>query len=207
MCATLGLMKHRYVLPHILAAIAISILYACTYELPVADNSQSATSSSSVIASSSATSSSGQGGAGSGSGGNQVASSSSSIASSSGVGGAGGSMVFPSVHCGDQGDCFAPLACCTDQKETFSCGAVDDCTANQELAIECDGPEDCPGQICCGRWNDVPFQYEGVYCALKCLMPFVAICHFDEPDPYCPEPYKCFAEPILGPRYGYCGTP
>lgn len=195
-------MNHRTILSYIPAFIAISILCACTYELPVADNSQSTTSSSS---SSGATSSSGQGGAGSGSGGNQAASSSSSIASSSVGSGAGGAMVFPSVHCGEQTDCFSPLACCTDQKGNYSCGTTTECTAKQQIAIECDGPEDCPGQICCGRWNQMAFQYDGVYCAFKCLMPFVAICHFDEPAPICPSPYKCLAEPILGPRYGYCG--
>jgi len=205
-------MKHRYIFFHGIAALSISILYACTYELPTVDNSNSATSTSSVVASSGmSSSSSGQGGAG-GEGGLGTGTSSGpgvggagglGATSSSGLGGA--PTTFPSVHCGEQGECTTPLVCCTDQKNTHSCGTTADCMVNQELAIECDGPEDCPGAICCGRWNEGAYNYDGVYCALKCLMPFVAICHFDEPDPYCPETYNCFAEPILGPRYGYCG--
>lgn len=196
----------RSFLLHVSAVIAITLPYACTYDAPTQGGSPSSTSTSS---------SSGQGGMGTGSTGGQGSTGNQSSSSSTGVGGIGGGIgvgggggspnVFPSVHCGEQGECTTPLACCTDQVETYSCLTPPDCELKGNLAISCDGPEDCPGQICCGRYNQTNGAYDGVYCATKCILPFVHICHFDEPDPLCPEFLTCHEEPLLGPRYGYCG--
>jgi hypothetical protein len=70
------------------------------------------------------------------------------------------------VRCiGAPADCAAGEVCCSTPVETRCQAASMPCTGP---AIACDGPEDCPGQACCGTGP-------GTSCAATC--PADRICH------------------------------
>jgi hypothetical protein len=68
------------------------------------------------------------------------------------------------VQCGGATcDTSGGAACCyATFTQTFSCVATGMCPLG-EVDIFCDGPEDCPGQVCCGNFT------MGGYADLSCV--------------------------------------
>jgi hypothetical protein len=105
-----------------------------------------------------------------------------------GTGGTGGtSGASGQVDCGSNqnpGTCAVGEQCCIlapglDYCDTAS--ATCQCTNNPNCAITpatCDGPEDCPGQICCGTFSQAQNQYVSLACQSSCSGQFEReICH------------------------------
>lgn len=66
-----------------------------------------------------------------------------------GAGGSGGTPGVGTVACGGQTcDLANGQVCCFQQfAQNFQCVQASACAA---ITFACDGPEDCPGQVCCG---------------------------------------------------------
>lgn len=121
------------------------------------------TSSSTTTSSSSTTTSTTSSSSGGGEGG---ATSSTTTSSGGGMGGTGGAPPVVSVDCGGTG-CVVEgsQACCWDiGGQEGSCESDGDCGG--DVRISCQGPADCPGQICCA--DRVGSQLEAVLCRDTC---------------------------------------
>lgn len=111
--------------------------------------------------------------------------------STTGVGGAGGAggatWAGPQVSCGpadgmgDLHPCQVDEVCCFHKQDpdldlctpTSSCGST-------FFTFACDGPEDCPGSICCGAVGEDFFgEYfeETIACKSTCAAPNRRMCH------------------------------
>ncbi len=106
--------------------------------------------------------SSGNGGAGGGS------------TSSSGNGGAGGQASTPvEIPCGNQ-TCKTGEMCCVElgPNGKNSCATEQAGCANNEVAVECNGPSDCPNsEVCCAQVSmngPPPPDVSDVECKAKC---------------------------------------
>jgi hypothetical protein len=155
------------------AAAAVLSLAACTQSYGLFQASGSDTSSS---ASGGTTSASSGGGSSTqtttaSSGGGSTTTSGGGTTGTGGTGGMGrGGMMgsgggdVGSVDCGGTPcDTSAGAVCCfTTVGQTFSCESSGTCGGGQ-VDIFCDGPEDCPGQVCCGN-----FQFNN-YTDLSCV--------------------------------------
>lgn len=175
--------------------MGFSSIPACNYDVPTTQPTGSSSSSSGA---SSSTSSSGNGGAGgSGQGG---------MPGTGGGGGGGGDIIDPTVHCGAEAQCTVTQGCCTNQIDKFFCSLPFSCTSGQpeNISVDCDGAEDCPGTTCCGQWDEQNKKYSSVNCQLECAAPNLVICHLDSPKPGCIVGTTCVIEKLLGPGYGYC---
>jgi hypothetical protein len=106
------------------------------------------------------------------------------------------SMTMPGgdggIVCGTS-DCLlgADLVCCLDGALRY-CAPVGACSSG--TPIYCDGPEDCPGAVCCQ-----PMGAQSIECRVQCSGS--VICHGDG---YCPAsaPHCCDGKASGG--YGSC---
>ena len=169
-------------------------------------------------------------------------SSSSGTGGSAGVGGMGqgGEPPMATLECGNQ---LCPVAgdnaCCFDRYQIYGqpqaecvMGPVasDGCTTSMpgengpggfETRIECQVPEHCPGQICCGQRE--AFQqmgqtygyYESVTCVNECSYPNIVLCATPGLEMGCPMlpsqngPVQsvCQQSSLLPTGYYVCGYP
>jgi hypothetical protein len=151
----------------------------------------------------------GTGGAG-GSGGAGGAGGTGGVVVDAGTGGSGGSPVDGGTPgqktCGitNPDICASNETCCVLDPGLDYCSASQ-CACTQPgcdiTTVSCDGPEDCPGQICCGTYS---FQQQ-IYTTLSCKNTCTAnnereICH---PGQQCTNPNEtCSNSPAL-PSYLY----
>lgn len=122
-----------------------------------------------------------------------------------GNGGMGGMVNPPVVQCGAMScDIMGAQACCWDKN-----GSKNDCDptggcGNNETTITCDGPEDCPGQICCGTFVAAQGEFSDLSCASTCDAPGteLIICHVGDASPC--GGLNCVQGGELDTGYGYC---
>lgn len=85
-----------------------------------------------------------------GAGGGGAAGGSGGAGGAAGSGGASGAAGAGSVVCGNLTcDLSASSVCCGGLVGSFTC--ISQAASCSSFKIECDGPEDCPGQICCAN--------------------------------------------------------
>lgn len=93
---------------------------------------------------------------------------------------------LPELSCNDGGT--APVACAPGDRCCFdeSTPTLDKCSAGacgaNQLELRCDGPEDCPGQVCCARMHLSQFLQEPRFdgpteCVTTCSTPNHVVCH------------------------------
>ena len=101
--------------------------------------------------------------------------------------------------------CDAGEICCFNLTQmTDHCGQAGSC-GDGFIQLTCNGPEDCPGGVCCG---DVDFQknppYKGIDCKQSCNNPQNEIVICSEADPTCPPGKQCKQSMFLGAGYKVC---
>ncbi len=105
-------------------------------------------------------------------------------------------------------------ACCVTQNPGLYCsndalGNPCNCQgiACHDFQITCDGPEDCPGKICCADTGFLGGGYDVVECRDSCVSDTVGatrkeVCHpGGQP---CANGTACQADPMLPPSYYTC---
>jgi hypothetical protein len=143
--------------------------------------------------------------------GSTTASTSASTGSAGGEGGAGTttSTTTTTTTTGPGSDvvvfcagspCMAGQVCCfhLENSDLDACGDAGACGPNT-ITLSCNGPEDCPGGVCCGDYNGN--GYDGVSCEPTCEqgltmcagMPLV-----------CGPGQQCLPSNYLGQGYAYC---
>jgi hypothetical protein len=135
--------------------------------------------------------------ASSGQGGASFTSSASSSSSS------GSSPQVVLCNTGNGTFCDTGRVCCHGSATTGfdSCAELGMCPVDT-IAIACDGPADCPGQICCG--TRMKGQYLGVSCQDTCTgLNYVVFCTGDSASS-CPMGLSCVMDPLLGMNYFSC---
>jgi hypothetical protein len=80
---------------------------------------------------------------------------------------------------------------------SIACVAGSSCSSDQ---IRCDGPEDCPGEVCCERLNGPQTQVRHLDCQSQCGTD-PRICHTSQD---CPAGLQCVPSSLL-PGYYHCG--
>jgi hypothetical protein len=109
----------------------------------------------------------------------------------------------PNVFCNNQ-ECGAGEICCffLYEKGMDFCSGPGTCPDPDQgwLEIGCNGPDDCPGQQCCGQHNGQ--NWVDISCNSNCGG-LIEMC---EPDnPTCTAG-QCNQSQVLGNGYGYCGN-
>ena len=96
--------------------------------------------------------------------------------------------------------CQAGDVCCFNLQNANldTCGSAGQCGGGF-IEIACSGPGDCPGQVCCGDWQNF---YTDVSCQATCDDPDVTLCTGD-PNACGPEQF-CDASQTLGAGYDVC---
>jgi hypothetical protein len=122
--------------------------------------------------------------------------------------GGGGATAPPLAQVSCRGvECLPGQVCCFDADDEEQIGCATACE-REEIAIACDGPEDCaPEHYCCGRFSP-PNDYTLV--ALDCVTTCEDIyawtyCHGTEDCIYAEE--TCGPDEDLGTPYQYCAIP
>lgn len=134
-----------------------------------------------------------------------------------GAGGSGGSVVDGGSDAGTPGQktcgvtnpdiCSSNENCCVLDPGLDYCSATQ-CACNQPgcdiTTVSCDGPEDCPGQICCGTYSFQQQQYTTLACKSTCgATNEREICHPGGPP--CSNPNEtCSSSPSLPPYLFRC---
>jgi hypothetical protein len=101
--------------------------------------------------------------------------------------------------------CAAGEICCFNLKQpTDHCGQAGTC-GDGFIELECNGPEDCPGGVCCA---DVDFQnnppYQGIACKQSCNNPQHNLIVCSDANPTCPNGTQCQKSQLLGTGYKIC---
>ena len=109
-----------------------------------------------------------------------------------------------SVYC-NNAPCAAGQICCFNLKQpTDKCGQPGSC-GNGFIELECNGPEDCPGGVCCA---DVDYTknppYKGIACQQSCNNPTKNLIVCSDANPSCPPGTQCEASQVLGQGYKLC---
>jgi hypothetical protein len=108
----------------------------------------------------------GGGGAGDGGAGGSAGSAAGGLA---GTSGSGGGSPTGSVACGSSSCALPATFCCALYNQPDQCMSAGElCFYGVDVA--CDGPEDCPGQICCGKLaiKGQNKSYESMSCEATC---------------------------------------
>ncbi len=110
------------------------------------------------------------------------------------------------VYC-NNAPCAAGQICCFNLKQpTDKCGPPRSC-GNGFIELECNGPEDCPGGVCCA---DVDYTknppYKGIACQQSCNNPTknLIVCNDDS---QCGFGTQCEQSQTLGQGYKVCNDP
>ena len=125
-----------------------------------------------------------------------------STASASASSSSGGPM--NTVFCNNV-ECAVDEICCFNlSQQTDHCGQPGSC-GDGYIDLECNGPEDCPGGVCCA---DVDFQnnppYKGIACEQSCNNPQSNLIMCSDADPTCPGGQQCQQSMVLGMGYKFC---
>jgi hypothetical protein len=73
-----------------------------------------------------------------------------------------------------------------------------------ETEVNCDGPEDCPGEICCGTFSILD-GYTVLECAATCdSQGEVIVCDPNGPPAQCPGQTNCESSTYLPAGYEVC---
>jgi hypothetical protein len=148
---------------------------------------------------------------------------SSSADASSAQSSSSGPRPVPPLHCGAQECEFGAESCCWDAQEwnpgpqgvCVTGGPLDDdCNTDfnfgqfgAETRIECQLPEHCPGEHCCGHRNvfdAIGFAYyDTTSCEPSCDDPNRILCDPNGPD-VCPAGWSCGESTLLPPGYFIC---
>lgn len=177
---------HRFIAPRsALTALLAVLAWGCYPEFRFGEGEGGASASSAETSTSraSVSSSSGQGGDPASTSTSTTSTSTTSTSTTS----TGTTTPLPELSCNDGGGttpvaCAPGDRCCFDETnptlDKCSAGA---CGANQ-LELRCDGPEDCPGQVCCARMHLSQFLEEPRFdgpteCAAACSPPNHVVCH------------------------------
>ncbi len=178
---------HRFIAPRSALLALLSVLAcACYPEFRFGEGEGGAGSSSEEASTSraSVSSSGGQGGDPATTSSTTTSTTSATTSSSTST---GTTTPLPELSCNDGGGttpvaCAPGDRCCFDESnptlDKCSAGA---CGANQ-LELRCDGPEDCPGQVCCARMHLSQFLQEPRFdgpteCVAACSPPNHVVCH------------------------------
>lgn len=149
----------------------------------------------------------GAGGTGAGVGGAGGVTGVGGTGSATGVGGAGGDggSIVPVGEVTCVLPCLVGEICCVTKQDpptAQECMAAVDCEG-VGVTVACDGPEDCPGQRCCGVFDPPSDLYVSVSCGVcNGSHPSPIICHY--PDGECPPGKECQASDHLPVGYGVC---
>ena len=124
--------------------------------------------------------------------------------------GSGGTAGNAGTTCGitNPDVCNTGEKCCVLDPGLDYCAATNTpcaCTSPNcdTLPVTCDGPEDCPGQICCGTFSFQQNRYTSVKCENSCGGPNKReICH---PGQICMNPNQtCSQSPGLPSNLNRC---
>jgi hypothetical protein len=107
-----------------------------------------------------------------------------------------------SVYC-KGAPCADGQVCCFNlQDENLDhCGAGGSC-GDGYIELSCNGPADCPNQVCCGLYNGN--GYNGVICKASCEGQELVMCDGDPS--VCGIGGSCNQSGYLGQGYMYCGN-
>ncbi|MEJ7729783.1 MAG: hypothetical protein WKG00_11245 [Polyangiaceae bacterium] len=96
--------------------------------------------------------------------------------------------------------CQGGEVCCfhLENRDLDNCGSAGQCGGGF-MEISCSGPGDCPGQVCCGEWQNF---YTDISCQPTCNGPDVTLCTGDEDA--CGPGQFCSASGSLGAGYDVC---
>jgi hypothetical protein len=108
------------------------------------------------------------------------------------------------VFC-NNAECAVGQICCFNlSQQSDHCGQPGTC-GDGYIQLDCNGPEDCPGGVCCG---DVDFQnnppYKSISCKQSCNNPQNNIVICSDADPTCPPGTQCSQSMFLGQGYKVC---
>lgn len=130
---------------------------------------------------------------------------SASSASSAGGGGGQADRGAPGqVFCGlKQTLCDLGQICCYDENGYNDvCSDPAACSAMAGyIVVTCDGPEDCPGEICCATYDAAEQTYTDISCADVCASQ--TLCDPAASMP-CPNGQVCKSTQYLDPGYSAC---
>ena len=109
-----------------------------------------------------------------------------------------------SVYCNNN-PCAAGEVCCYNLKQQNDhCGQPDTC-GDGFVEFGCNGPEDCPGGVCCA---DIDIQknppYKGISCQQSCNSGSHHLIVCSDANPSCPQGTKCESSQYLGQGYKVC---
>lgn len=113
--------------------------------------------------------------------------------------------LLPTVYCKGQ-PCDGGQVCCLNyfNEDQDFCALPGDCpNGNQWLEIGCNGPDDCPGQECCGQYDFGFGAWTNIECKSSCGGNEIELC-FDGAAA-CDQGSVCTPSQSLGPGYSYCG--
>lgn len=96
--------------------------------------------------------------------------------------------------------CLPGQVCCfhLENSELDMCGAAGSCGPNT-ITLSCNGPEDCPGGVCCGDYNGN--GYDGVSCEATCDGGLTMCAGMPQA---CGPGEQCLPSNYLGQGYAYC---
>ncbi len=115
------------------------------------------------------------------------------------------------VDCGDAGACSVEgdgICCWYDEAKSGECQPNDEqcqSSAGTSLtAIECQLPDQCPGEVCCAHrlFPSTQSPYDATYCTNLCVAPDRVVC--DPVNPVCDPGLTCKASTLLPPGYHIC---
>lgn len=108
------------------------------------------------------------------------------------------------VYCNHQA-CDAGQVCCFYQYEKGSdhCSAAGACSGEAGwVELSCNGPDDCPGEECCGWWDN-QVGWGTIACAEDCQPGQIELCFGDESACEASSQF-CVASEALGTGYSFC---
>lgn len=108
----------------------------------------------------------------------------------------------PTVFCAGL-PCEAGSVCCYHASDASQDHCAPECAATDEWStIACNGPDDCPGQECCGNYDNQQ-GWGDVMCAPQCSTFQVELC-FEDPSACDSGAQACLPSQGLGVGYSYC---
>lgn len=107
------------------------------------------------------------------------------------------------MFCANQ-PCQSGEICCFDtQGQGDFCGQTGQCGFGF-IELQCNGPEDCPGQVCCGTIDQqMNPPYTGLQCQATCDQQNEVVICGNNPN-ICMNGTQCKPSQVLGQGYNVC---